>query len=116
MKMDMPKETNDGPVTNHKRVINLVLGANDKIYWYKGLPEADQKINLTHFSNEGIRRLLIEQNARIKGMVVLIKPSDKSKYKNVIDILDEMAITRIAHYSMVDVTQQEEELIEKSNL
>jgi hypothetical protein len=44
-------------------------------------------------------------------MYVLIKASDKSKYKNVIDILDEMEITEIPRYSMVNMEDVDKRLI-----
>ena len=49
-------------------------------------------------------------------MVVLIKPSDESKYKNMVDILDEMNIGNIARYALVDITSIDKELIKDSNL
>jgi hypothetical protein len=44
---------------------------------------------------------------------VLIKPSDESRYKNVVDILDEMNITGIKRYAIVDITKVDEGLIKK---
>ena len=42
-----------------------------------------------------------------KGPVVLIKAADNVKYKNIVDILDEMAITNIALYALVDINDVE---------
>jgi hypothetical protein len=49
--------------------------------------------------------------AEKKGLIVLIKPDDKSKYKNLVDILDEMLITNVARYAIVDLSESEKELI-----
>ncbi len=49
-------------------------------------------------------------------MVVLIKPSDESRYKNVVDILDEMNITNIGRYALVEITDVDKQLIKESNL
>lgn len=49
-----------------------------------------------------------------KGHVVLIKAADKVKYKNVVDIVDEMAITNIASYAIVDINFVEEDLLKKA--
>ena len=68
----------------------------------------DPKVELSNFSNDGIRKVLVQQNAQIKEMVVLIKPSDESKYKNVVDILDEMNISNIARFALVDITPVDE--------
>jgi biopolymer transport protein ExbD len=111
---EKPKEEDKQPVVNEKRVLTLILGGNDKIYWYLGI--TDPKVELSNFSNNGIRKVLLQQNAQIKEMVVLIKPSDESKYKNVVDILDEMNISNIARFALVDITSVDKELIKESNL
>ena len=111
---EKPKEQDNPPVVNEKRVLTLVLGDNNKVYWYLGI--TDPKVELSDFSNDGIRKVLLQQNAQIKEMVVLIKPSDESKYKNVVDILDEMNISNIARYALVDITPVDKELIKDSKL
>ena len=111
---EKPKEQDKPPVVNEKRVLTLVLGGNNKVYWYLGI--TDPKVELSDFSNDGIRKVLLKKNAQIKEMVVLIKPSDESKYKNMVDILDEMNIGNIARYALVDITSIDKELIKDSNL
>jgi biopolymer transport protein ExbD len=39
--------------------------------------------------------------------IVLIKADEKAKYKNLVDIIDEMAITNVANYAIVDITPPE---------
>jgi hypothetical protein len=46
----------------------------------------------------------------------VIKPSDKSKYKNMVSTLDEIAITNIDAYAIVDITPPEIELLKRENL
>ena len=111
---EKPKEQDKPPVVNETRVLTLVLGGNNKVYWYLGI--TDPKVELSDFSNDGIRKVLLKKNAQIKEMVVLIKPSDESKYKNMVDILDEMNIGNIARYALVDITSIDKELIKDSNL
>ena len=47
------------------------------------------------------------------GPIVLIKATDKAKYKNMVDIVDEMAITRIVRFSIVDINPFEKKLLNK---
>ena len=49
-----------------------------------------------------------------KDLVIVIKPADDATYKNTIDILDEMAISAIKRYAMVDLFEAEKELIKKT--
>ncbi len=111
---EKPKDEDKPPVVNEKRVLTLILGQDDKIYWYLGI--TDPKIEVTSYSNDGVRRVLLRENAQIKEMVVLIKPSDQSRYKNVVDILDEMNISNIARYALVEITDVDKELIKELNL
>jgi len=112
MKVDMPEESPvNPPPINARRVLTLILKEQDKIYWYTG-PEPDTK--LTGFSQNGIRKLLFEKNTEIKDLYVMIKPSDQSRYKNLVDILDEMTIAGIRHYAVVDMTVEDENLIQKA--
>jgi biopolymer transport protein ExbD len=111
---EKPKKEDKPPVVNEKRVLTLVLGQDDKVYWYLGI--TDPKIEVTDFSPNGVRNVLMKENAAIKDMVVLIKPSDESRYKNVVDILDEMNISNIGRYALVDITDVDKQLIKESNL
>lgn len=48
------------------------------------------------------RRLLLEANRNVPGkqLLVLIKPTRESTYKQLVDVLDELAITRIKRYAL----------------
>ena len=47
------------------------------------------------------------------GPIVLIKAQEDCKYKNFVDIIDEMAITNIARYAVVDLNTNEKDLLAK---
>ena len=118
MEITMPEKPKpddpEPPKVNERDVVTIVLGENDKVYWYSGI--TDPKIEVTDFSANGIRKVLQQKKAELPKLVVLIKPSDKSKYKNMVDILDEMNISVIQRYAMVDITPTDEELIKDSQL
>jgi len=112
LKIEMPdqvKEISSKKLLEDERVLNLVLGDHDKIYWYVGMPGSQTEI--TDFSVRGIRKLIREKKVEIKNLYVLIKPSDQSKYQNVIDILDEMMIAEHTDYTLVDLEPEDKKLI-----
>jgi biopolymer transport protein ExbD len=43
--------------------------------------------------------------------IILIKADEKAKYKNLVDIIDEMAICTVANYAVVDISPLEEQMI-----
>ena len=51
-------------------------------------------------------------NAEERGLVIVIKPTAVSSYKNMVDAMDEMAITKSTRYALVDkLTEPEIKLL-----
>src|SRR5579871_372419 len=111
---EKPKEDDKQPEVNEKKVLTLVLGANDKVYWYVGITEPEAK--RSDFSKDGIRKVLLEKKSEIRDLIVLIKASDESKYKNLVDILDEMTISSIQRYAIVDITSADKQIVKETQL
>lgn len=111
---EKPKGEEKPPQVNEKKVVTVILGDDDKVYWYLGI--TDPKVELSNFSKDGIRKVLLQKSKEIPEMVILIKPSKESRYKNMVDILDEMNITNMKRFAMVKITAVDEELIKESNL
>ena len=42
------------------------------------------------------------------------KPDETARYKNLVDILDEMLITNVGRYAIVDLSDSEKELIKNT--
>lgn len=117
MEITMPEkqtEEDDPTEINEKNVLTLVLGENDKVYWYIGITEPT--VEVADFSATGIRKVLLEKKAELPKLVVLIKAMDESRYKNMVDILDEMNISSVLRYAMVDITPVDIEMVKESQL
>jgi biopolymer transport protein ExbD len=109
---EKPKENDKQPEVNEKKVLTLVLGANDKVYWYVGITEPEAK--RVDFSKDGVRKVLLEKKAEIRDLIVLIKAMDESKYKNMVDILDEMTISNVQRFAIVDITPADKEIVKET--
>ncbi len=70
----------------------------------------DGKLKLPRDSIEG--RIKRFYKADKSGPIVLIKAADGVKYRNIVDIIDEMAITNIARYSLVDINSVEKTMVQ----
>jgi biopolymer transport protein ExbD len=129
MDIAMPDKDEENPETQldvaDNRTITVLLGDNDRLEWYMGL--MDKPIGqptVDNFGKNGIRKTLLEKKKEVqgitgdpaKGLIVLIKASDKASYKNVVDILDEMAITKPQTYAIVDITSPEIELLKRDGI
>lgn len=94
------------------KAFNILIGGDNKVFWYRGLPtEPVEPVTATNYTADGLRKILLERNASIPEMVVLIKPTNDANYKNVVDVLDEMNISNIKRYALVDILPQEIDLI-----
>ncbi len=93
------------------KALTIILGADNKIFYYSGVPDKANPPEKTDYSAEGIRKVLLEKNRTVKDLVVLIKPTDESNYKNMVDMLDEMNISDIKRYALVDVASFDLDLI-----
>ncbi|WP_163400845.1 ExbD/TolR family protein [Flavobacterium fluviatile] len=103
------------------RSFTILLGDDDKLIYYMGIlsyPIIPAKE--IEYGKEGIRKELLNKNKQIQeytgssknGLTVIIKPSKKCNFKNLVDILDEMAITKIQTYAIVnDFTPEETKLL-----
>lgn len=107
MDLVLPEDTTEinQPMVNEDRVLSLVPDGNNRLYWFIGI--TDPEVHETDYSETGIRRLLLEQNKAINKIVVLIKPNKDSTYENLVNILDELEITEVARYALIDITEED---------
>lgn len=131
MDLSMPdKEPMDGIIICrmvHSPVTTVLLGENNKLVSYTGILDAPISApKEMKYGKEGIRKELFKQNKSMleysaqlgkpgRGITVIIKPSKKSNFKNLIDILDEMAIVNIQTYAVVNDFSPEETKLLASN-
>jgi biopolymer transport protein ExbD len=64
-------------------------------------------------SEEEYTKKLSEYRSAKTAPIIIIKATDESNYKNLVDILDEMQICNIGRYAIVDITPYDLELIDK---
>src|SRR5690606_7088722 len=107
------------------RTITLLLGSDNKIEYYMGL--LDRPIegpSVVDYGKNGIRPILLEKIKQVpqitgdpeKGLIVIIRPSEKANYKNLVDILDEMKIVDAKQYMIGDIGSAEIELLSRENI
>jgi len=113
-------EKNDQLPVPATRTMTILLGANDKVEWFIGLP-GDQPPTTDNFGPDGLRKALIENNKKIKAlhngqdMIVIVKPSDHSNYNDLVATLDEMNIAAIDKHAIVDITAIDIGLLKRDN-
>lgn len=66
-------------------------------------------------SDEEFKKKVTEARADKEAPVVLIKASEESSYKNLVDILDEMQICNIGRFAIVDISDYDKSLMNPAN-
>lgn len=98
--------------------ISLIIGKDNRIFYHQ-LDQAglnDQTLMETSFDREGITKVIEQAKRRAKDVTkftVIIKPTDDAVYKNFVDILDEMAVTKSEQYGVTDIKPWEKVIYEK---
>ncbi|MFD2718754.1 ExbD/TolR family protein [Hymenobacter monticola] len=125
MQLTMPvKKTDDVEDTKIKasQAMTILLGKDNKAYYYFGLNTPNDKtvpkpeLKVTNYSADGIRKVLLDRQRQSPEPIILIKPTEDAKYKNMVDILDEMNITNQKKYALVKVFKDDLDLIKESGL
>ncbi|WP_343694227.1 biopolymer transporter ExbD [Flavobacterium sp.] len=109
------------------RSVTILLGENNQLVSYTGLLEVPiVPPKEMQYGKDGIRQELLKRNKSMleysaqlgkpgRGITVIIKPSKKSNFKNLVDILDEMAIAKIDTYAIIPEFTPEETKLLASN-
>lgn len=124
-----PKEEKDKDNTVdvvQDKVMTLILGDNDKVHYYVGIE--DPKLKTVDFSDEGIRKTVrdfikskpnlcrdVNNAPGCWDPIFVIKPGKKSRYKNMVDALDEMRITNAPKYALTEITPQDSSFMAEQN-
>jgi len=119
---DQPKDNLPVP---ERRMMTILIGKDNKLLWYMGKFEAPiVPPTEAAYGKNSIRKDIIKNTAIAKadtdkpdeGLIVNIKASDVANYRNLIDILDEMAINKVQLYAIGDITPAEIDLLKKTGL
>ncbi len=124
-KTDKPEDVEQDVAES--KVMTFIMGENDNIYYYQGITEP--KVLTTNFSADGIRKVIKEHLDRFPNRcntvdnapgcwdpIIVLKPHKTSKYKNMVDILDEMRINGVPKYALAEMTPTDSTLLVDNNL
>jgi len=115
MTLYIPKDSEKDSVDQYSRVktkLTLILLKDDRVFGYYG----DFINGGKSVSGDETDKLIADGWKMFSkdSLVVIIKPTKEASYKATVDILDQMTINHIEKYSMVDLSKEEKEFINKS--
>ena len=139
--MPVKDKTDDQTKIKESDAMTIILSENDRVFYYFGMTDPvveatdfsangirkvllernapqvrdindlKRQLDAGKLKEAEYKKKAGEIKARKNTVAVVIKADENSKYKNLVDILDEMSITNIGRYAIVDITPEELELI-----
>ncbi|MBC6606895.1 biopolymer transporter ExbD [Hymenobacter sp. BT188] len=108
-----PKPTDEYSFACHGSVVTVIIGRNHQIHYFFGLNSFDftPEVHTTNLGSEGLRQVLLNLQKESSCPVVLIKTTPDAKYKDMVDVLDEMKISNQKKYALVDLDAIDIELL-----
>ncbi|WP_415329083.1 ExbD/TolR family protein [Chryseobacterium sp. MMS23-Vi53] len=108
----------DDAVINTKNQVTFILGKDNRVFYHQQSAEDLNQNNLkeTSFSGINISKVISEayNNAAAKDkFTIIIKPTDDANYKNFVDVLDNIAISKKERYGVTDIKPWEKKVYEE---
>ena len=126
MDLTMPDKQDDKQKVEldvaESRTMTILIGKDNKVEWYIGRPEKPiSGPTVDSFGKNGLRKTLLEKSAEVKKsqgkeMIVIIKPSSKSTYENVVSVMDELNIVGNTIRAIQDISPDEISLLQRDGL
>jgi biopolymer transport protein ExbD len=91
---------------NENGLRKLLLDRNAEVV--SQIKALGEKARRTNMADTAFRREVVKIQSFQDALVVLIKNDDKATYKNIIDIVDELNITKVGRFVVVDVLAPKE--------
>jgi len=120
MPLTMPEPTGKPMPVDENRTLTILIGAHDRAKCFMGRAGGrevrDIRLGTPQLREELVLRKkeaadYLTAHGKGGGLIVLIKPGKASRYGNLVDVLDEMAIGDIPSYAIVDADAKESALL-----
>jgi len=117
--LNMPKEGPSMPLGKSNALTVLLAGDNNVYYYHGNWKDAvasNSIVRTSLYSGDGLRKVIIGKKQWLdkndkkegrNGLMMLIKSTGETPYKNVIDALDETMINDIRKYALVKMEKEE---------
>ena len=104
MRLIMPKDSTDSTEVPRSKTLTFILERHDSIGYYDGLAK-----EIKHAGFGEMRKMIQQKQISLTNnhinkneLILIIKPTKESSYKNFIDALDEIHINDCKHYFVAD--------------
>jgi len=96
------------------RALTLVPLPDNELYYFKGFSKAT--LIKSDYGKDNIRAVLIDHRDQTEDPIVIIKAHPDAVFENLIDLIDELNISRIERYAIDKFGDNELKLIEEAGI
>lgn len=111
-----PVDAPPGNTVCNSCALTVLLDKDNAVYYYTG---AFERVNLQKSGFAAIREVIQQRKQLLDSMgrdksqfALIIKSSDSARFKNFVDITDEVTINNVKHYYIDELTAEEKEAME----
>jgi biopolymer transport protein ExbD len=120
MDLGLPAKSPTPPtnVVDTKNQVTFIIGKDNRVFYHQQAKEDLNTGNLkeTDYNGVHISKIISEayNNAPVKeNFTIIIEPTDDSNYKNFVDMLDNIAISKKERYGVTDIKPWEKKVYEE---
>lgn len=111
-----PVPIND-KVIDDKNQVTFILGKDNRVFYHQSNANelTEKKLKETDFSGVKISSIISEAYKKApvpENFTVIVKPTDDANYKNFVDVLDNIAISKKERYGITDIKPWEKKVYE----
>ena len=105
-------------VIDFKNQITFIIGENNRVFYYQSEVQNLNKNTLheTSFEGNSISKVISSYKKaapKKENFTIIIKPTEDTNYKNFVDMLDNMAITKSELYGIAEIKDVEKKVYEE---
>lgn len=120
MPVVMPVDGPPGAVSD-KSTMTIVLGKNNQAMYYLGLTDKPATVPKLVRYGENMRMAIVETSKQVfastgKSLMVLVKPAEHSVYADLVDVLDELSITKVPSYAITKISSGDIDLLKQKGI
>jgi len=116
--MPVPGPPGEVPETS---TMSICLGKNNQAIWYIGMPAKPLTTPKQISYGNDLCKAIYDTEMAVykksgKGIFVIIKPDDHSRYDNLVETLDDMKIFKVPTYAIAKITPQDLGMLKQRNI
>lgn len=103
---------------DYRNSITFILGKDGRVFYYQEENKNlnDNSLKEVSFDNSEIAKTIESAKSQAPKkdfFTIIVKPADDSQYKTMVDMLDELAITKSERYGISELNDKEKDLYQK---